>query len=306
MWIFILESYLNATQGFETINDFLRYGLSCASRASLYYGHGTDNAWDDVRALVLGSLCLPYDCAASLWNARLTLDEKKHLAMQLFLRIEERIPVPYLTQEALFCHLSFYVDERVLIPRSPISELIMNQFEPWVKPEKVHRILDLCTGSGCIAIACAYAFPEALVDASDVSFDALSVAAMNCERHDMGEQVNLIQSDCFDAIPPCRYSLIVSNPPYVGSEEMQTLPAEYDHEPVLALETEDEGLAIVDKILQLAHAYLEDEGILVVEVGNSEAALIAAYPHLPFTWIEFERGGHGVFVLTAEQLRQAS
>lgn len=299
----MLDAYLQATQPFETINDFIRYGVSSASRGSLYYGHGTDNAWDDIRALVLRSLSLPYDIEPSFLNARLTTDEKQHLALQLMRRIEERVPVPYLTQEALFCNLPFYVDERVLIPRSPIAELIMNQFEPWLDATKVHSILDLCTGSGCIAIACAYAFPDAQVDASDISFDALSVAAINCERHDMDEQVNLIQSDCFDAIEPHRYSLIVSNPPYVGSDEMQTLPAEYEHEPVLALETENQGLAIVDKILQSAHAYLEADGLLVIEVGNSDEALMAAYPHIPFTWIEFERGGHGVFVLTAEQLR---
>ena len=299
----MLDHYLNSTASFETINDFLRYGLSCASRASLHYGHGTDNAWDDIRALILASLSLPYDIEPALLNTRLTLDEKEHLARQLERRIEQRIPVPYLTHEAVFCDLSFYVDDRVLIPRSPIAELIMNQFEPWCDPAKVHSILDLCTGSGCIAIACAYAFPDAIVDASDISFDALSVAAINCESHEMDEQVSLIQSDCFDAIEPHRYSLIISNPPYVGADEMLTLPAEYEYEPVLALETGNNGLAIVDKILRTAVNYLDDDGLLVVEVGNSEEALMEAYPHVPFTWIEFERGGQGVFVLTAEQLK---
>ncbi|WP_133126798.1 50S ribosomal protein L3 N(5)-glutamine methyltransferase [Legionella nagasakiensis] len=295
-------SFSTVTQNFQTIIDFLRFALSKAHVEALYYGHGTDNAWDDMHALVLDSLSLPFDVDPMLLQARLTDEEKAWLCRQLERRIRERIPVPYLTHKAYFCDLEFYVDERVLIPRSPIAELIDCQFSPWVKEEKVDRILDLCTGSGCIAIACCYAFPHALVDAVDVSADALEVAKINSERHDVQDVLTLIQSDCFEDVPHHTYDLIISNPPYVGREEMERLPDEYRHEPKLALETENNGLAIAEKILHHAHAYLSDHGVLVVEVGNSQEALMAAYPDVPFTWLEFERGGHGVFLLTKAQL----
>jgi ribosomal protein L3 glutamine methyltransferase len=268
----------------------------------LYYGHGTDNAWDDMHSLILRSLYLPYDLDPNLLNARLTTSEKKHLCQQLEKRINQRVPVPYLIKEAYFCDLLFYVDERVLIPRSPIAELIKNQFSPWIDANQVHRILDLCTGSGCIAIACCYAFPEAQVDAVDISSEALAVAEINREQLGVDEQLTLIESDCFAKVPQVHYDLIVSNPPYVGKVEMQNLPDEFRHEPVLALETGNNGLAIVDVILQNAHAYLNEHGILVVEVGNSEEALAEAYPHVPFTWLEMNHGGQGVFLLTKQQL----
>lgn len=294
---------IKETEELITILDFLRFGLSCAVDAHLYYGHGTDNAWDDIRSLILRSLSLPYDLEPELVNARLTTSEKKYLSQQLDKRLNQRVPVPYLIKEAYFCDLPFYVDERVLIPRSPIAELIVNQFSPWIDADKVHRILDLCTGSGCIAIACCYAFPEAVVDAVDISNEALAVATINCEQLDVEDQLTLIESDCFAKVPKVKYDIIVSNPPYVGKEEMQTLPDEYRHEPVLALETSNNGLAIVEKILNNAHDYLSDDGILVVEVGNSEEALCDAYPMVPFTWLEMSNGGQGVFVLTKQQLR---
>lgn len=298
-----MKSYLEATASFETVIDFLRFGLSRANKASLYYGHGTDNAWDDIRALVLGCLNLPYDIDPMLLQARLTLEEKKHLAEQLRRRIVEHVPVPYLTHEAYFFDLPFYVDERVLIPRSPFAEGLSTQFAPWLDADKVTRVLDLGTGSGCIAIACCYAFPDALVDAVDVSDAALTVAEINRTRHGLEEQLQLIKSDCFDAVPFTKYDLIVSNPPYVGRDEMQTLPQEYRHEPELALEAPNNGLAIVEKMLFSAAPYLSDHGVLVMEVGNSDEALVEAYPHVPFTWLEFEAGGSGVFLLTAEQMK---
>ena len=298
------ESYTVATQEFKSIIDFLRFGLSRATAANLYYGHGTDNAWDDMLALVLGSLSLPQDVAPMLLHAQLTKDEKVLLCEQLERRIEGRVPVPYLTHEAYFCDLSFYVDERVLIPRSPFAELIKQQFSPWILEEDVEHVLDLCTGSGCIAIACGYAFPDAVVDAVDISADALLVAEINRKRHGMQDVLTLIESDCFDAVPDTKYDIIVSNPPYVGHEEMQSLPDEYRHEPKLALETTKNGLAIVEKILTHAHAYLSDHGILVVEVGNSEEALLEAYPQVPFTWLDFEQGGQGIFLLTSQQLKE--
>jgi ribosomal protein L3 glutamine methyltransferase len=298
-----MNSYLiNETEELVTVLDFLRFSLSCAIKADLYYGHGTDNAWDDMRSLILRSLSLPYDLDPDLLNGRLTFNEKKHLCQQLDKRINQRVPVPYLIKEAYFYDLPFYVDERVLIPRSPIAELISNQFSPWIDVNQVHHILDLCTGSGCIAIACCYAFPDAEVDAVDISSEALTVAAVNCKRLEVEDQVSLIESDCFAQVPLIQYDLIVSNPPYVGKEEMQTLPDEYRHEPVLALETTNNGLAIIEKILKKAHAYLSDHGILVVEVGNSESSLCEAYPLVPFTWLEMSHGGEGIFLLTKQQL----
>lgn len=287
---------------FETILDFMRFAITEANKAELYFGHGTDNAEDDMRALILESLHLPFNIDRQYWLSRLTSAEKTLLTERIQQRVEHFIPVPYITNKAYFCDLPFYVDERVLIPRSPIAELIKRQFSPWLQADKVHNILELCTGSGCIAIACAYAFPEAQVDASDISWDALQVAAYNCEQHGLEGEVELIQSDCWEAIPEKRYDLIIANPPYVSDEEMADLPEEYLHEPDLALRAEEDGLAIVVKILQKAHDYLNEEGILVVEVGNSEYDLIAAFPDLPCHWVEFEHGGHGVFVLTAQQL----
>lgn len=299
-----MNHLIKETDELVSVIDFLRFSLSCAIEAQLYYGHGTDNAWDDIRSLILRSLSLPYDVDESLLSGRLTSSEKKYLCQQLEKRINQRVPVPYLIKEAYFCGLSFYVDERVLIPRSPIAELITEQFAPWIDPDNVHRILDLCTGSACIAIACCDAFPEALVDAVDISKEALAVAAINRSRLAVDAQLTLIESDCFAQVPAQRYDIIVSNPPYVSKEEMQTLPDEYRHEPVLALEASNNGLLIVDKILQQAHEYLSDEGILVIEVGNSEEALCDAYPLVPFTWLEFTQGGQGVFVITKQQLME--
>lgn len=297
-------SYTTQTEAFKTIIDFLRFGLSCANEAGLFYGHGTDNAYDDIRALILRSLGLSHD-TPELWLAgKLTMAEKQKLCQQLERRILERIPVPYLIHEAYFCGLPFYVDERVIIPRSPIAELIEQQFSPWVDPAKITNILDLCTGSGCIAIACCYAFPEATVDAVDISPEALEVAAINQKRHGVGNDLNLITSDCFRTIPKKRYDVIVSNPPYVAVETLQHLPAEYHHEPSMALEAADDGLAIVEQILTNAGDYLQKHGILIVEVGESQTKLVERFPEVPFTWLECERGGEGVFMLTYDQLKQ--
>ncbi|KTD22634.1 50S ribosomal protein L3 N(5)-glutamine methyltransferase [Legionella londiniensis] len=297
------EPYNHTIDQFQSILDYLRYGLSCANTKNLYYGHGTDNAWDDMLALILGSLSLPLDVNPELLHARLTKEEKQYLCEQLRQRIEHHKPTPYLTQKAYFFGLSFYVDERVLIPRSPIGELINQQFTPWIAESRVKRILDLCTGSGCLAIACCHAFPDAEVDAADISRDALAVAEINRKNHGLEDNLRLFHSDCFDSIPKTRYDIIVSNPPYVSREEIKTLPKEYHHEPKLALEAEQNGLAIVEKILREAQDYLSAEGILVVEVGNSEEALVEAYPDVPFTWLEFEHGGAGVFLLTHDELK---
>lgn len=298
------QSYQEATASFDTIIDFLRFGFSMANQAPLYYGHGTDNAWDDIYALILGSLSLPHDIDKELLGAKLTSEEKTYLAQQLERRLVDFVPVPYLTKEAYFLDLPFYVDERVLIPRSPIAECIENQFAPFIEPDAVTRILDLGTGSGAIAIGCCYAFPEALVDAVDISEDALEVAEMNRMRHGVEETLHLLQSDCFDALPHTTYDVIVSNPPYVDESEQADLPKEYHHEPDMALYADNHGLAIVEKMLFSAVDFISEHGILVMEVGNSEEALIATYPDVPFTWLDFESGGTGVFLLTSADLRQ--
>lgn len=300
----ITMSFAIDTQEFVCILDFIRFGISQARATELFYGHGTDNAEDDMYALIWDTLHLPWEQAEQFLTARLSIREKKLLTERLEQRILQRIPVPYLTHQAHFCDLSFYVDERVLIPRSPIAELIRQQFAPWVAAEQVSRILDLCTGSGCIALACCAWFPDAQVDASDISEPALAVASLNRERHHCQEQLTLFQSDCFDDIPEESYDIIISNPPYVAEPVMQVLPAEYRHEPELALFAEDQGLAIVHKILQQAGHYLSEQGILVVEVGESAEDLIAAYPHVPFIWLDFEQGGDGVFLLTADMVRE--
>jgi ribosomal protein L3 glutamine methyltransferase len=295
-----------ATQELSTIIDFVRWVVSNLNQHDLSYGHGTENSWDEAFSLVLSSLHLPPDVDKSIYQAVLTQRERKILAEQLSRRLVERVPVPYLVNEAWFAGLNFYVDERVIIPRSPVAELIETEFSPWVQPHAVDRILDLCTGSGCIAISCALAFPNAQVDAVDISEDALNVAQTNVERYECEENVHLVHSDLFDNLIPQQYDIIISNPPYVSEEEMQSLPAEYMHEPKIALAAGEQGLDIVQRILAHAHEYLAPGGILVVEVGYTQHAVEAMYPHLPFTWLQFERGGEGVFLLTAEEIAEHS
>ena len=291
-------------QHFEllTLRDWVRWGASQFNEHALFFGHGTDNALDESLALVLHALHLDHAMSADYLDARVTGEEAKRI-MQLFHeRVDRRVPAAYLIGEARFAGLDFYVDENVLVPRSPVAELVEQGFSPWLDPEHVGSVLDLCTGSGCIGISCAYAFPQALVDLSDISPAALDVAARNIERHRLEGRVRALRADVYDGLDGEQYDLIVSNPPYVSSAEMAQLPAEYRHEPELGLEAGDDGMDVVARILAGAAGYLRPGGIMVVEVGASAELLMARYPDVPFLWLDFERGGDGVFLLTAEQL----
>jgi len=293
----------DAIEELETMGDLVRWGASSFTEAGLSFGHGTDNALDEAYMLVRHVLHLPHEVPSYMINARLTKNERRLVVELLMERISTRKPAPYLIQEAMFAGMPFYVDERVLIPRSPIAELIEHGFSPWTDPDNVHTILDLCTGSGCIAIACAAAFPDARITATDKSITALDVAAINIEKHAMQGQVELLESDVFQQLPALQqFDVIVSNPPYVDAQDMAALTAEFLHEPDEALSAGTDGLDIVRQILQNAADYLMDHGILVVEVGNSDVALLDQYPGVPFNWPEFSHGGHGVFILTKQEL----
>ncbi|EDY87460.1 protein-(glutamine-N5) methyltransferase, ribosomal protein L3-specific [gamma proteobacterium HTCC5015] len=283
-----------------TLAELIENAAARLGQADLYYGHGTDNAWDEAVWLVLHAL--GRSPAEPIEDADIVLSEDQQQAAFDWLqrRIDTRKPTAYLTGQAWFCGLPFEVTEDTLIPRSPIAELIQQQFSPWL-PRPPQRVLDLCTGGGCIAIACAYAFPDAQVVGTDISEAALAVARRNVAAHQLQGRVQCLSSDVFSNVEGC-FDLIVSNPPYVDAEDMAALPAEYRHEPELALASERDGLGITRRILADVGNYLSDDGVLVLEVGNSETALVEAYPDLPFTWLEFEWGGHGVFCLQKSDL----
>jgi ribosomal protein L3 glutamine methyltransferase len=287
-----------------TVESVIREFRDRFEAADLSFGHGTDNALDDAAWLVFGFLGLSHDDAEAAYAMPVSDRNLEALQALAERRIRDRVPVAYLVHNAFFAGLEFYIDERVLVPRSPIAELIHARFSPWIDPARVSNALDIGTGSACIAIALAHTFPKAHVDAVDISQAALDVAAINVDRHGMAEQVRLIRSDLFTSLAGCRYDLIVSNPPYVDRQDMESLPAEFRHEPEIGLAAGADGLDSVHAILHHAPRFLEEGGILVCEVGNSQAALEASYPGVAFTWLDFEHGGCGVFVLTKQQLEE--
>jgi ribosomal protein L3 glutamine methyltransferase len=279
--------------------------LRCARAlraARVHFGHGTGCARDEAAELVFFVACLAHGLGAGAYPLKLTPRQTARIDLLLHRRIAERIPLPYLTHRAFFAGLELYVDERVLVPRSPIAELVINRFEPWISARRARRILDVGTGSGAIALACAKAFPRAQVDAADISAAALQVCRRNVRRLGLGKRVTALRSDYFSGVAGRRYDIIVSNPPYVGRDEMRTLPPEYRHEPRLGLASGADGLDSVRAIFAGARSHLEDDGILVVEVGNTEKALLKAFPRLPFVWPRIAMGGQGVFLLNARDL----
>ncbi|MGH8185096.1 MAG: 50S ribosomal protein L3 N(5)-glutamine methyltransferase [Steroidobacteraceae bacterium] len=287
-----------------TVEQLIHYGAAQLDRAGVCFGHGSDNAVDEAAELVFFAAGLRHEDAQRVYGRALTVSQRAAALELLERRVRERIPAAYLTRRMWFAGHEFYVDERVLVPRSPIAELVEARFQPWIDPSRIERVLDIGTGSGCIAIAAALALPGAQVDAADISADALAVTAINMEKHQVRGRVRAIRSDVFDALTRERYDVIVSNPPYVGEIEMSELPKEYRHEPAIGLRAGQDGLAVVRRIIAGAPAHLRPHGVLIAEVGNSEQELIDAYPRAPFTWLEFARGGGGVFVLTAQQLQE--
>ncbi len=289
----------------DSAEAWVHWGIDCFEQYGVYFGHGTDNALDEAAWLVLAALEMPLDMSLADVAQPLAPAQRRAIANLFQQRVEMRKPAAYLTNEAWFCGLRFYVDERVLVPRSPLGELIVNGFAPWWPEQNpVSRVLDIGTGSGCIAIACAHTFPDVVVDAADISLEALAVTQQNIELHQLEARVNAVESDLFSALDGRCYDIIVSNPPYVDAEDIAAMPAEFRHEPQLGLVAGIDGLDFAVRILRDAPRYLTAEGILIVEVGNSDAALAQRFPTVPFMWLVFENGGHGVFLLTAQELAQ--
>ena len=300
----LYAALLKATGQSRTVESLV-YALAEVFRSSdLFYGHGTDNPDDEAYSLVFSVMGLDFDRPDSAWHQKVTRNQLDTLIALALRRINDRIPLPYLTGEAWFAGLRFYVDPRALVPRSPFAELIQNKFVPWLSIKPGMKILDLCTGNGCMGIAAAVYLSEARVDLVDLSAAALELSRKNVELHNVGTRTEVIQSDLFDALEGKRYDLIISNPPYVPASSIAELPVEYQHEPNIALQADDEGMAVVSRILQQADDFLTDEGVLIVEVGEIADMVDQHYQGLPFIWLEFEHGGEGVFLLNKQDLTE--
>lgn len=299
----ISDYFSGAAHNLFTLRDCLRFAVSRFNHAGLFFGHGSSDAYDEAAYLILHTLHLPLDRLEPFFDARLTDGERAEVLSIIQRRVEQRIPAAYLTHEAFLGEFSFYVDERVIVPRSFIAELLREQLSPWIaEPEGIGSVLDLCTGSGCLAILAAHAFPNARVDAVDLSPDALAVAQRNVADYHLQDRVNLIESDLFAKLGGKQYDLIISNPPYVDAESVAALPQEYLHEPKLALGSGQDGLEATRIILKHAAQHLTGNGLLVVEIGHNREALEAAYPDLPFTWLDVSAGDQYVFMLHKNDL----
>lgn len=288
----------------RTIRDWVHWAETAFEEAGLFFGHGTDNAQDEAIYIIVYALNTDFAFSGYDIDAELSVAEQTAVRQLLERRLQSQQPAAYLVNEAWFCGLPFYVDERVLVPRSPIAELIEEGFAPWVRPDKVRRILEIGTGSGCIALACAHYLPEVQVDAVDIDEGALAVAQINRQRKKLDERVRLFRSDVYEALEGQRYDIILSNPPYVSQQEYDALPQEYHQEPQIGLTSGEDGLDCVRQILAGADAHLNPGGILIVEVGNTQPALEQAFANVPFVWLEFEHGGHGVFLLEKPALSE--
>jgi ribosomal protein L3 glutamine methyltransferase len=292
-----------ATQNLHTLRDFLRFAVSRFNQAQLFFGHGSNDAYDEAAYLILHTLHLPLDRLEPFLDARLTDSERADVLNIIQQRVEKRIPAAYLTHQAILGDFSFYVDERVIVPRSFIAELLLEQLSPWIaEPEKIGNVLDLCTGSGCLAILAAHAFPYASVDAADLSPAALAVAERNVADYGLQDRVRLVESDLFGKLDEKKYDLIISNPPYVDAESVAALPQEYLHEPKMALGSGPDGLDATRIILAQAAQHLTENGVLIVEIGHNRDVLEAAYPDLPFTWLDVSAGDQFVFMLHRNDL----
>lgn len=290
---------------FATVRDVLRYAITCFNTEQLFFGHGSNNAFDEAAYLILHTLKLPLDQLEPFLDARLLQGEIDNLLRVIMRRTEDRVPAAYITKEAWLGGYRFYVDERVIVPRSFIAELIPEQLSPWVQdPSQINHVLDLCTGSGCLPVLLADAFPQAKIDAVDISPEALQVARRNIDDYALNDRIELIESDLYNKLPSRRYDLIISNPPYVNADSMSKLPREYQQEPQLALAGGKDGMDLVRKIVRGAAQHLTPEGVLIVEIGNERAYAEAAFPGLDMTWITTSAGDDMVFLLNASQLQR--
>jgi ribosomal protein L3 glutamine methyltransferase len=290
----------------RTVGDALQYCVAMLEDSDVYFGHGTDNPWDEAVQLVLFVVDLPLDSDEGVTPHPLNDRDLERLQDLLKRRVITKVPLPYLLGRAWFAGLEFHCDDRAIIPRSPIAELVENNFQPWYHGPTPTRLLDLCCGGGCIGLAAAHYYSELKVDLAELDSNALALAQENCAQLGLTDRVSLYRSDLFTALKGQKYDIILSNPPYVSEGDLSSMPAEYHHEPELALGSGADGLALTRKILSQAGEFLTDQGLLIVEVGNSWVELEAFYPRVPFTWLEFEHGGHGVFAITAKELRDYS